>query len=87
MKIYQAVKTKEQAKQVITDAFKSEEKNFEDGIWSNASCQCDCGETSLLKYNANSVNSDGMVQYAVGICSSCGTDSPSTSAVLNINIW
>ena len=92
MKIYQAVQTQEQAKQIIIDSFESDNK-FKDGIWchygiwSNSSCQCECGQTSLLKYNANSVDGDSMIQYAVGICSSCGTDTPSISAVVNINIW
>jgi hypothetical protein len=101
MKIYQAVQTQEQAKQIIIDSFESDNTSqvinhygmkmvdykFKDGVWSNSSCQCDCGQTSLLKYNANSVDGDSMIQYAVGICSSCGTDTPSISAVVNINIW
>jgi len=86
MKIYQAVQTQEQAKQIIIDSFESD-NNFKDGIWSNSSCQCECGQTSLLKYNANSIDGDSMIQYAVGICSSCGTDAPSISAAVNINIW
>jgi hypothetical protein len=85
MKVYQTVKTKEQAEEIINEAFKSVADKYVFAIWKNESCKCDCGESPLLTYNA--FNDDGdAIYYSVGICDGCGVDDPSTSAVLNIKI-
>jgi hypothetical protein len=85
MKVYQTVKNKEQAQEIISEAFKSVADQYKLGIWKNESCKCDCGETTLLSYNA--FNDDGdAIYYSIGICDGCGVDDPSTSAVLNIKI-
>ena len=85
MKVYQTVKNKEQAEEIINEAFKSVADKYEFAIWKNESCKCDCGESPLLTYNA--FNDDGdAIFYSVGICDGCGVDDSSTSAVLHIKI-
>jgi hypothetical protein len=90
MKIYNAVKTGDAAKTIISRSLSERKMTWKNGTFRVKSCHCECGETTLYTFLAICPDrgfSNEVIYISVAVCESCGDDDAPESDVLNLNIW
>jgi hypothetical protein len=80
MAIYNAVKTRAKAKELIESRLDIE---INDSELKNSSCFCECGQTSMIQFKQYCDVTGRQYIFNVGICTGCGDDDSSGADVIN----